>query len=82
MRKFLAHSLVRWAAVILLLFAYVLVSQGIISARGVAYNAINAIGSILLIVNSLSAEKRDWSIAVFNMVWVGIALVTVILSLR
>lgn len=76
MRKFLAHSNVRWAAVIMLLIAYALASQGTVSAQGVVFNAMNGLGSILLIANSLSKVPKDWQIAVFNMFWVAIALVT------
>lgn len=76
--KLMAHPGIRWAAVSLLLVAYVLVSHGIVAGQGVIYNGINAIGSILLIANSLSAMPKDWAIAIFNMVWLGIAIVTVI----
>lgn len=76
MKKFLGHGNVRWAAVVLLLLAYVLASQGLVSAEGVVFNGINCLGSLLMIANSLAKEQRDWQVAIFNMVWVAIGIVT------
>ncbi|EKD52913.1 MAG: hypothetical protein ACD_61C00197G0004 [uncultured bacterium] len=76
MKKFLSHTGVRWAAVIILLLAYILVSQGLISGVGLVFNGLNCLGSLIMIANSLSLPKKDWPVAVFNVVWVLIALVT------
>ena len=78
MRLILAHSGFRWAAVVILLAAYILVSQGYINGQGLVFNTMNSIGSVLLIANSLSMRPRDWAVAVFNMVWLAIAFVTII----
>ena len=61
---------------VLLLLAYVLASQGVVSAQGLIFNGVNCLGSLLMIVNSLAKEQQDWQVAVFNMVWVAIGLVT------
>jgi len=68
----------RWIAVVLLLLGYVLVSQGYVDGKGVTFNVINSVGSILLISNSLSIKPKDWAVAVFNMVWLAISLFTIL----
>lgn len=77
MEKILARSGFRWAAVTILFGAYILVSQGYISGQGIWFNGLNSLGSILLIVNSLAMKPRDYAVAVFNMVWLVIAIATV-----
>lgn len=78
MQNLFSHSFFRWAAVTILLVAYLLVSQGIINGQGIVFNGLNCFGSLLMILNSLSMNPKDWAVAVFNMVWVAIALVTII----
>jgi len=72
-----SHPAFRWLAVTILLVDYILVSQGLIDGKGVLFNALNGLGSIFLIVNSLSLRPKDWAVAVFNMVWLAIAIVTI-----
>lgn len=78
MIKVFSNSGVRWTAVSILLLAYLLVSQGILEGQGIIFNSMNCFGSLLMIVNSLSIKPKDWAVAVFNMVWVAIAIVTII----
>jgi hypothetical protein len=78
MKKFFSHTGVRWGAVIILLLAYLLVSQGLISGVGLVFNGLNCLGSMIMIANSLSLPKKDWPVAVFNVVWVLIAVVTMV----
>lgn len=73
----MAWTGVRWAGVTILLLAYILVSQGFVDGKGLVFNATNCLGSILMIINSLSIRPRDWAVTVFNMVWVGISLFTI-----
>ena len=63
----------RWSAVITILIAYLLVSQGFVDGEGLLYNLLNGAGSFLLMVNSLTLTKRDWPVAVFNAAWLIIA---------
>lgn len=62
----------------ILLLAYFLAAQGFIGGKSVLFNAINATGSIFLIANSLSLEPKDWAVAVFNIVWLTIALTAIL----
>lgn len=78
MRKVLMYLNIRWIAVVILLLAYAFVSQGTIDGQGVIYNAMNGLGSILLIISSLLLQPKDWAVAVFNMVWLAIAMVTIL----
>ena len=71
----------RWLAVVILLIGYAFVSQGWLSGEGEGFNLMNAVGSLLLIVNSLAMKPRDWAVAVFNMVWLGIAVMSLVGSL-
>jgi len=66
----------RWIAVSLLLLAYVLVSWNFIQGDGVLYQMINMIGSALMIVSCLMMKPKDWAVAVFNAVWILVALLT------
>lgn len=77
-RNFFSWPGFRWGAVILLLLAYGLVSQGYADGKGLVFNTINSAGSILLILNSLSLRPKDWAVGVFNMVWLGISLFAII----
>ncbi len=77
MKQILASTTVRWIAVAILLIAYVLVSQGLVPGQGIVFNGMNCLGSVLMIINSLSMKQKDWAVAVFNMVWVLIAVVTI-----
>lgn len=77
MKKIFNNTLIRWIAVFIFLIAYILVSQGIVDGRGLIYNLLSISGSVLMIVTSLRMKPKDWSVVVFNMVWVGIGLYTV-----
>lgn len=75
--KNLSWSGFRWMGVTILLLGYLLVSQGYLDGKGIAFNIINSIGSILLIANSLSLKPKDWAVAVFNIVWLSISVFTI-----
>ena len=76
LRKLCAWSGFRWLAVVILLVGYAFVSQGWLDGKGVVFNLMNAAGSVLLITNSLAMKPRDLAVAVFNMVWLGIAVMS------
>ena len=78
MTKLFSHSAIRWTGVTILLLAYILVSQGFIDGQGIIFNGLNCFGSLIMIANSLSMKPKDWAVAVFNMVWVLIAVVTMV----
>ena len=63
-----------WVGAVILLVAYVLVSSGSVNGRSVLYQALNAIASVLLGVNS--AWHRAWPSALVNVIWIGIAITT------
>jgi hypothetical protein len=69
-------DLIGWAGVAALLIAYVLVSLKKVAGDSNIYQALNLIGSGLLIVNSLYYGALP-SVGV-NVVWVGIAALTML----
>ena len=61
-----------WAGVVILLVAYGLVSTKRIEGNSVVYQFLNAIGAVMLIVNSF--YYRAYPSVVVNIVWIGIAV--------
>ncbi len=61
-----------WSGVVALLVAYALVSIRKLEGDSPLYQALNALGSLLLIVNS--AYYRAFPSVGINIAWVGIAL--------
>jgi hypothetical protein len=66
---------VGWLGAALVIVAYALVSFDRLSPASVRYQALNIVGSILLIANT--AWHAAWPSAVVNVVWAAIALVAV-----
>jgi hypothetical protein len=61
-----------WLGALVLVVAYSLISYGSVDGRSPTYQTLNAIGSILLIINT--AWHRAWPSSVVNLVWVAIAV--------
>jgi len=76
-----AWSGFRWLAVTVLLVAYILVSNGYLDGKSVLFNVLNSTGSLLLVVNSLSIKPKDWAVAVFNLIWLGISIFAIFKSI-
>jgi hypothetical protein len=66
---------VGWLGAALVNVAYALVSFNRLSPTSFRYQALNIVGSVLLIVNT--AWHAAWPSAVVNVVWAAIALVAV-----
>jgi len=64
----------RWFAVSLLLLAYMLVAWGFVPGNGILNQILNISGSALMIASSLMMRPKDWAVAVFNIVWILVAL--------
>jgi hypothetical protein len=74
----MTHALldgVGWLGAALVIVAYALVSFNRLSPASFRYQALNIVGSVLLIVNT--AWHAAWPSAVVNVVWAAIALVAV-----
>ncbi|TMR92277.1 CBU_0592 family membrane protein [Nonomuraea basaltis] len=65
-----------WAGAALLLAGYALVSSSRISGDGVAYQLVNLVGSVSLMVNS--AYSAAWPSAGLNLVWAAIGAVALV----
>jgi hypothetical protein len=61
-----------WAAALLILGSYALLSFGKIQARSPVYQFMNLIGAIGFIINC--AWNGAWPSVALNVVWVGIAI--------
>lgn len=70
----IAIETIGWAAAVLILVAYVLLSLGKLEARGYIYQWMNVIGAAGFVINS--GYNGAIPSAVLNVVWAGIGLFT------
>ena len=70
----IAIEVIGWAAAVLILAAYALLSFGKLEARGRIYQGMNVLGAAGFIVNS--GYNGAIPSAVLNVVWAGIGLFT------
>lgn len=70
----IAIEAIGWAAAVLILVAYVLLSLGKLEARGYVYQWMNVIGAAGFVINS--GYNGAIPSAVLNVVWAGIGLFT------
>lgn len=68
-----------WVGATILLVAYGLVSYGSVSGRSMAYQTLNALGGLLLAVNS--GWHRAWPSVLVNVIWTGIAAGAMLMGL-
>ena len=64
-----------WIGAALVIIAYALLSFHRLNATTIAYQALNIVGSLLLIINT--AWHAAWPSAVVNIIWAAIGLVAV-----
>lgn len=76
----LVIEVVGWAAAVLILAAYVLLSLGKLEARGYIYQWMNVLGAAGFIVNS--GYNGAIPSAVLNVIWAGIGLFTLAIIWR
>jgi len=73
-------SVLGWAGMAVILIAYLLVTTKQISPNSRVYQALNLIGAIGVIINSMVNDA--WPSAVLFIVWGCLALIYLITSLR
>ena len=73
-------EIIGWAAAVLILVAYILLSLGRIEAKSVAYQGMNIVGAAGFIVNS--GYNGAIPSAVLNIVWMGIGMFALTRILR
>ncbi|KTE19186.1 MULTISPECIES: hypothetical protein [unclassified Sphingopyxis] len=71
----IAIEVIGWAAAVLILTAYVLLSLGKLEARGYIYQWMNVFGAAGFVINS--GYNGAIPSAVLNIVWAGIGLFTI-----
>jgi hypothetical protein len=69
-----------WLAMVLILWAYFLISRGKVDAKNLLYQLLNFIGAILFVIN-LSYMKA-WPSVALNIIWALIALIALRSILR
>ncbi len=69
-------SVLGWYGVLAILGAYVFVSFGAITAKGLTYQLLNLTGALGIVVEA--ASKKDVQPVVLNIVWMIIALAAII----
>jgi hypothetical protein len=65
-----------WAAALLILGGYALLTAGKLNARSPAYQWMNVLGAIGFVINS--GYFKAWPSAVLNVIWAGIGMVALI----
>ncbi|MBI2473357.1 hypothetical protein HYV70_02280 [Candidatus Uhrbacteria bacterium] len=65
-----------WIGVLLILFAYALLSFGFISSQSFWYHGLNFFGGIGIIADALA--DKDYQPVVLNLIWMGIAVYAII----
>lgn len=75
MEHHLVIDIVGWFGAIALLLAYAAVSRGTTQGTSFRYQLVNAVGSVCLLVNA--AYYRAFPSSFVNLVWIGIAIVTI-----
>ena len=65
-----------WAAALLILLGYALLTAGKLNARSPAYQWMNVLGAIGFVINS--GYFKAWPSAVLNVIWAGIGIVALI----
>ena len=65
-----------WAAALLILGGYALLTAGKVDAKSPAYQWMNVLGAIGFVINS--GYFKAWPSAVLNVVWAGIGIVALI----
>ncbi|WP_426266369.1 CBU_0592 family membrane protein [Sphingomonas sp. LHG3443-2] len=65
-----------WAAALLILGGYALLTAGKVDAKSPLYQAMNVLGAIGFIINS--GYFKAWPSAVLNVIWAGIGIVALI----
>ena len=78
MKKLFSSSTLLWVGISILLAAYILVSRGVATGVGLAYNGLTLLGSGFMIVSSLMMKPKDWAVVIFNLFWVTLALWTIL----
>lgn len=68
-----------WYGTIAILAAFALLSFGVIEARGVPYQALNATGALGIIAVSL--KKKAYQPAALNVAWLAIAIIAILTAL-
>ena len=71
-------GVVGWTGTVFLLGAYALLTARKVAATGAAYQTMNLVGGLALMVNT--AYYSAWPSAVLNLVWFGIGLVGLVRS--
>ena len=65
-----------WAAALLILLGYALLTAGKVNARSPSYQWMNVLGAIGFVINS--GYFKAWPSAVLNVIWAGIGIVALI----
>ena len=76
MTETLLVDIAGWAAALLILGGYALLTAGKVNARSPLYQWMNVLGAIGFVINS--GYFKAWPSAVLNVIWAGIGIVALI----
>ena len=76
MTETLLVDIAGWAAALLILGAYALLTAGKVDAKSPLYQSMNVLGAICFVVNL--TYLKAWPAAMLNVVWAGIGIVALV----
>ena len=76
MTETLLVDIAGWAAALLILGAYALLTAGKVDAKSPLYQSMNVLGAICFVVNLTYLQA--WPAAMLNVVWAGIGIVALV----
>ena len=71
-------EIVGWVGAAIVIGAFALVSYGSVGGRSRVYQALNALGGLLLAANTI--WHRAWPASAVNIIWMGIAVGALVLG--
>ncbi len=80
MRKKLLDEIIGWYGVLAILTAYGLINFNILTSTNLIYQFLNLTGALAIVY--ISFKKKAYQPAILNIIWVLIAVVAIIRSLR
>ncbi|HOI18505.1 MAG TPA: hypothetical protein PLX15_01430 [Candidatus Woesearchaeota archaeon] len=76
MKNNVFDEVVGWIGMSIILFAYILISFGVLMPSSVLYQFINIIGSTGILY--ISFKKKAYQPALLNLIWIIVALVAIL----
>jgi len=65
-----------WYGVVAIVTAYALASFGVLHPRDLEYQLLNASGALAMVLEA--SHRKDWPPVVLNLIWITIAIISIV----